>query len=158
MALRGLFYEKVFYSFLRSQRFLLSNHICSANSFRHTSSTQPNLKNKEYEVTFIRASGERIKGKGKEGDSLLDVVINNDLDFDGYGACEGTLTCSTCHVVLKKEDYDKLPDKPSEEENDMLDLAYGLTDTSRLGCQILLSKELDGLEVHLPETINDARS
>lgn len=45
------------------------------------------------------------------------------------GACEGTLTCSTCHVILKKEDYDKLPEKPSEEEMDMLDLAYELTDT-----------------------------
>ncbi|XP_014289226.1 adrenodoxin-like protein 2, mitochondrial [Halyomorpha halys] len=129
-----------------------------SHSLRFINLNQPNLTKKEYQVTFIKPNGEKIKAKGKEGDSLLDVVINNDLDFDGFGACEGTLTCSTCHVILKQKDYDRLPDKPSEEENDMLDLAFGLTDTSRLGCQIIMTKELDGLEVGLPETINDARS
>ncbi|BET00706.1 2Fe-2S iron-sulfur cluster Hypothetical protein domain [Nesidiocoris tenuis] len=83
---------------------------------------------RRYSVTFIRPNGEKVSAKGKEGDSLLDVIVDNDLDFDGYGACEGTLTCSTCHVIFKPEDYAKLPDKPSEEENDMLDLAFGLTD------------------------------
>lgn len=95
----------------------------------------------------MRASGERIKTKGKVGDSLLDVIVNNQIDLDGFGACEGTLTCSTCHLILSQADYDKLPDKPSDEELDMLDLAYELTDTSRLGCQICLSKDLNGLEV-----------
>ncbi|XP_073836396.1 adrenodoxin-like protein 2, mitochondrial [Musca autumnalis] len=112
----------------------------------------------EVKVTFIRANGERIETKGKIGDSLLDVVVNNDIDLDGFGACEGTLTCSTCHLIFKPEDYNKLPEKPSDEELDMLDLAYDLTDTSRLGCQIILSKDLDGLEVHVPATINDARA
>lgn len=99
------------------------------------------------EFTFVRASGERIKAKGKVGDSLLDVIVNSNLDFDGFGACEGTLTCSTCHLIFSKPDFDKLPDKPSDEELDMLDLAYDLTDTSRLGCQIYLSKDMNGLEV-----------
>lgn len=67
------------------------------------------------------------------------------------------MTCSTCHVILKKSDYEKLPDKPSEDETDMLDLAFELTDTSRLGCQITLTKELNGLEVRIPATINDIR-
>jgi ferredoxin-1, mitochondrial len=98
-------------------------------------------------VTFVRASGERIKVKGKEGDSLLDVVVNNNIDLDGFGACEGTLTCSTCHLIFSKPDFEKLPDKPGDEELDMLDLAYDLTDTSRLGCQIYLSKDMNGLEV-----------
>ncbi|CAG2061065.1 unnamed protein product [Timema podura] len=71
---------------------------------------------------------------------------------------KGTLTCSTCHVILKQEDYDALPEKPTDEELDMLDLAYDLTETSRLGCQIILKKEMDGLEVKVPATINDARS
>ena len=44
------------------------------------------------------------------------------------GACEGTLSCSTCHLILNKENYDKLK-PPSDEENDMLDLAFGLCDT-----------------------------
>jgi ferredoxin len=81
------------------------------------------------EVTFIKANGDRIKATGKEGDSLLDIVVNNSVDLEGYGACEGTLTCSTCHLIFKKEDFDRLPDKPTDEELDMLDLAYDLTDT-----------------------------
>lgn len=81
------------------------------------------------EVTFVKANGERIKVKGKEGDSLLDIVVNNSVDLDGYGACEGTLTCSTCHLIFKKEDFDRLPDKATDEELDMLDLAYDLADT-----------------------------
>lgn len=105
--------------------------------------------------------------------------MNSSLDFDGFGACEGTLTCSTCHLIFSKPDFDKLPDKPSDEEMDMLDLAYDLTDTSRLGCQIYLTKEMNGLEVkvcelhfslctrlmlinipqrQVPTTVNDARS
>lgn len=109
-------------------------------------------------VTFIRANGERITTKAKIGDHLLDVVVNNNIDLDGFGACEGTLTCSTCHLIFKQEDFDRLPEKAGDEELDMLDLAYDLTDTSRLGCQITLTKELDGLEVKVPTTINDARS
>lgn len=84
--------------------------------------------------------------------------MNNEIDLDGYGACEGTLTCSTCHLIFETADFDKLPEKASDEELDMLDLAYDLTDTSRLGCQIILSKELNGLVVKVPATINDARS
>ncbi|CRK92477.1 CLUMA_CG006031, isoform A [Clunio marinus] len=118
----------------------------------------PKLQKEEVEVTFVRASGERIKAKGKVGDTLLDVVVNNNIDLDGFGACEGTLTCSTCHLIFSKPDFDKLPEKPSDEELDMLDLAYDLTDTSRLGCQITLSKDLNGLEVKVPATVNDARS
>lgn len=109
-------------------------------------------------VTFIKPDGEKIKVKANIGDNLLDVVVNHDLDFDGYGACEGTLTCSTCHVILKQEDYDKVPDKPTEDEMDMLDLAFELTDTSRLGCQVVLTKEMDGIEVKVPATINDVRN
>lgn len=125
---------------------------------RDLSTTQPKLQNEEVEVTFVRANGERIKGKGKIGDSLLDVIVNNQIDLEGFGACEGTLTCSTCHLIFSQADYDALPEKPGDEELDMLDLAYELTDTSRLGCQIVLSKDLQGLEVRVPATINDARS
>lgn len=110
------------------------------------------------EITFVKANGDRIKVKGKIGESLLDVVVNNDVDLDGFGACEGTLTCSTCHLIFKKEDYDDLPSKPCDEELDMLDLAYELTETSRLGCQINLTEKLNGLEVRVPATINDVRS
>ncbi|XP_033363118.1 adrenodoxin-like protein 2, mitochondrial [Bombus vosnesenskii] len=125
---------------------------------RGISTTQPLSEKQEVNITFVKASGERIKAKGKVGDTILDIVVNNEIDLDGYGACEGTLTCSTCHLIFPKEVYDALPDKPTDEELDMLDLAYELTDTSRLGCQIVMSKELDGIEVRVPSTINDARA
>ncbi|XP_015596329.1 adrenodoxin [Cephus cinctus] len=125
---------------------------------RNVSTTQPLSEKAEVKVTFVRANGERIETKGKEGDSLLDVVVNNEIDLDGFGACEGTLTCSTCHLILPKDVYDALPDKPTDEEMDMLDLAYELSETSRLGCQVILTKNLDGLEVKVPSTVNDARA
>lgn len=66
------------------------------------------------------------------------------------GACGGSCACSTCHVIVEGEDYyDKMPE-PEDDENDMLDLAFGLTETSRLGCQVKMTKELDGLVVRLP--------
>ncbi|XP_076231083.1 adrenodoxin-like protein 2, mitochondrial Ferredoxin 2 [Calliopsis andreniformis] len=127
-------------------------------TIRAASTTQPLSEKQEVNITFVRASGEKIKAKGKIGDTILDIVVNNEIDLDGYGACEGTLTCSTCHLIFSKEVYDALPDKPTDEELDMLDLAYELTDTSRLGCQIVMTKELDGIEVRVPATINDARA
>jgi len=88
---------------------------------------------------------------------LLDVALENDLDIDGFGACEGTLACSTCHLIFKQEDYDKIEDVVTDEELDMLDLAFGLTDTSRLGCQVCMTKSLDGVTVKVPEGVNDQR-
>ncbi|EFN51934.1 hypothetical protein CHLNCDRAFT_49152 [Chlorella variabilis] len=82
------------------------------------------------------------------GKSLLEAAHENEIELEG--ACEGSLACSTCHVIVEDQEYyDKLPE-PDDDENDMLDLAFGLTDTSRLGCQILASKELDGLVVRIP--------
>lgn len=65
------------------------------------------------------------------------------------GACEGSIACSTCHVILEPDVYDSL-EEPGDDENDMLDLAFGLTDTSRLGCQIKLTKGMDGMVAQLP--------
>jgi 2Fe-2S ferredoxin len=79
--------------------------------------------------------------------SLLEIAHKHDIDLEG--ACEGSLACSTCHVVVDPEWYDLLPDA-TEDEEDMLDLAFALTKTSRLGCQIIVSEELDGLTVRLP--------
>ena len=71
------------------------------------------------------------------------------FDVFAVGACEGSVACSTCHVILSPEHYDLLPD-PEDDENDMLDMAFGLTDTSRLGCQVKLTKDLDGMTATLP--------
>ncbi|CAG9856519.1 unnamed protein product [Phyllotreta striolata] len=128
------------------------------NAARIFSAGQPALNKKEVTITFVKSNGDRIKTTGKIGDSLLDVVVNNNIDLDGFGACEGTLTCSTCHLIFKPEDFEALPCKACDEELDMLDLAYDLSDTSRLGCQIILNEKMDGLEVKVPATINDARS
>eukprot|EP00128_Syssomonas_multiformis_P015874 Colp12_sorted_trinity150504_noHs@26184 len=91
----------------------------------------------------------------KEGESLLEVAHNHNVDLEG--ACDGTLACSTCHVILPKDIYSTLAE-PEEEELDMLDLAFGLTDTSRLGCQVLVKKEFENMIVKIPAATRDARS
>ena len=68
----------------------------------------------------------------------MDVVVRNEIDIDGFGACEGTLACSTCHLIFSEEDFNKIDEEATDEELDMLDLAFGLTDTSRLGCQVCM--------------------
>ena len=78
---------------------------------------------------------------------MLEIAHKNGMDIEG--ACEGSLACATCHVIVADEWFDKLKEA-TEDEEDMLDLAFGLTHTSRLGCQIILTDELDGLVVSLP--------
>ncbi|XP_062358937.1 adrenodoxin-like [Cinclus cinclus] len=107
-------------------------------------------------VHFINRDGERLTTTAKEGQSLLEVVVNHNLAIDGFGACEGTLACSTCHLIFDKDTFQKL-DAISDEELDMLDLAYGLTDTSRLGCQVCVKKSMDGLTVRVPMDVSDMR-
>lgn len=121
-----------------------------------TTGTQQLRSDNKVTVHFINRDGEKITVKASPGDSLLDVVINEDLDFDGFGACEGTLACSTCHLIFDEEMYKKLG-PVTDEEMDMLDLAYGLTETSRLGCQICLTKSLDGMVARVPESVADIR-
>ena len=98
-------------------------------------------------VTFILKDGSKKTVDAPLGLSLLEVAHSNDIDLEG--ACEGSLACSTCHVIVNSAFFDKLPES-LEEEEDMLDLAFGLTHTSRLGCQIIMTKELEGLTVTLP--------
>ncbi|XP_020489795.1 adrenodoxin [Labrus bergylta] len=121
-----------------------------------TTGTQPLRSDNKVTINFINRDGEKISVKGSPGDSLLDVVINEDLDFDGFGACEGTLACSTCHLIFDEDVYKQLG-PVTDEEMDMLDLAYGLTDTSRLGCQICLTKSMEGVVARVPESVADIR-
>ena len=103
-------------------------------------------------MTFIDRDGNELTVAAPLGNTILDIAHANDIDVEG--ACEGCMACSTCHVVVEPDWYKKLS-APSEDEVDMLDLAFGLTRTSRLGCQIEITKELDGLRVQLPsETRN----
>tara|TARA_B100000700_G_C14972950_1_gene822379 strand:- start:994 stop:1323 length:330 start_codon:yes stop_codon:yes gene_type:complete len=97
-------------------------------------------------IIFIENGKEKIV-EAQNGLSILEVAHNNGISLEG--ACEGSLACSTCHVVVEKKFFDDLPE-PSEEEEDMLDLAWGLTHTSRLGCQIIIDDKLDGMRVTVP--------
>lgn len=98
-------------------------------------------------MTFIDKNGTPREVEAPTGLSVLEIAHRHGIDLEG--ACEGSLACSTCHVIVDSSWYDLLKD-PEEEEEDMLDLAFGLTSTSRLGCQIIMSEELDGLVVRLP--------
>ena len=82
------------------------------------------------------------------GTSILEAAHEHDIELEG--ACEGSLACSTCHVVIDSAWYDKL-EPPEEDEEDLLDRAFGLTPTSRLGCQVRMTDELDGMVVSIPE-------
>ncbi len=99
-------------------------------------------------MTFINADGSRREVDAPVGLSVLEIAHRCDVDIEG--ACEGSMACSTCHVIVDAEWFDRLAE-PSEDEEDMLDLAFGLTQTSRLGCQIVIRDDLDGLTVRLPE-------
>lgn len=98
-------------------------------------------------MTFIKPDGSRHEVDAPEGLSILEIAHKHGFDLEG--ACEGSLACSTCHVVVDDAWFDKLIEA-TEEEEDMLDLAFGLTHTSRLGCQIKMTKALDGIVVTLP--------
>ena len=88
------------------------------------------------------------------GISLLEVAHKNNVPLEG--ACEGSLACSTCHVIIDEAFYGQLPPATDDEE-DMLDLAAGACRTSRLACQIDLTPDLDGLAVRVPADAHDAR-
>jgi len=106
-------------------------------------------------VRFISADGATVEEvQGSPGDRLLDLAQAYGQPLEG--TCEGQMACSTCHVIVAVEDFDRLP-PASEEEEDMLDLALGATRTSRLACQIVLSAELDGLTVKMPPGARDMR-
>lgn len=103
-------------------------------------------------MNFINVDGSKVEVDAPVGVSVLEISRANDIDIEG--ACEGALACSTCHVIVAPVDFERLADA-SEDEEFMLDLAFGLTATSRLGCQIIMAEKLDGLTVTLPaETTN----
>ena len=105
-------------------------------------------------MTFIERDGTRREVDAPAGLSVLEIAHKHGVDIEG--ACEGSLACSTCHVIVDPDWYAKLA-KATEDEEDMLDLAFGLTATSRLGCQIVMTPALDGLRVKLPAGTRNAQ-
>ena len=98
-------------------------------------------------IVFIEADGNRKEVDAPLGLSIMEVAQKFDIDIEG--ACEGSLACATCHVIVEPSWYERL-NEPSEDEEDMLDLAFDLQQTSRLGCQIVVTEEMEGLTVALP--------
>ncbi|XP_059644047.1 adrenodoxin-like protein 1, mitochondrial isoform X2 [Cornus florida] len=107
-----------------------------------------NEEKQKISVTFVDKDGEEKHIKVPIGMSMLEAAHENDIELEG--ACEGSLACSTCHVIVMDMGYYNKLDDPTDEENDMLDLAFGLTETSRLGCQVIAQPELDGVRLALP--------
>lgn len=99
-------------------------------------------------ITYIDKNGTKIPVRGKVGDNVMYLAHRYGIELEG--ACEASLACSTCHVYVHNDYYDRLPE-PLEEEEDMLDMAVFLKENSRLGCQIILNKDLEGIEVSLPQ-------
>ena len=127
----------------------------STQQHRPFTSTPPNphgdltppKPGQERHITFIDKDSHSHTFTVADGDNLLDIAQANDVEMEG--ACGGSCACSTCHVIVRSDaDYDKM-EEPSDDENDMLDLAFGLTETSRLGCQVRMTRELDGLVVSI---------
>ncbi|MDP6829490.1 MAG: 2Fe-2S iron-sulfur cluster-binding protein [Alphaproteobacteria bacterium] len=100
------------------------------------------------QIIFVSHDGSRQQAvEAPIGDSVMEIAVRNGIDMEG--ACEGNMACSTCHVIVDPDWDRKLP-PPKVEEEDMLDLVFGLKRTSRLCCQIIMTAELDGLTVRLP--------
>ena len=103
-------------------------------------------------VIFKLPDGTKTEVEVEVGKSVLQAAWDNNIDMEG--ACEGAMACSTCHVYLEERAFDQLPE-PTEEEDDLLDLAWGVRPTSRLGCQITITADLDGIVLTLPATTNN---
>lgn len=105
-------------------------------------------------VIFRQPDGSVLDVNETAGQSILDIAHKHGIDIEG--ACEASLACSTCHVIVHPDWHDRLP-PPTDDEEDMLDLAWGVTQTSRLGCQVELTEQLDGLVLNVPSNSRDAR-
>lgn len=99
-------------------------------------------------ISFIDSDGVRKEIDAPVGVSLLKLA--RELDLDVPGSCGGSCACATCHMILPQDLYDRLP-APTESEEDMLDLAFGLTKTSRLGCQVKVTEDMDGAVITVPQ-------
>lgn len=119
-----------------------------STSASNSASEGGNDKKDTISVTFVDKDGEEQQIQVPIGMSMLEAAHQNDIELEG--ACEGSLACSTCHVIVMDMEYYNKLEEPADEENDMLDLAFGLTETSRLGCQVIAKPELDGVRLAIP--------
>ena len=104
-------------------------------------------------INFVNPDGRKLSVEAPRGTTVLEVAQDHGIDLEG--ACEGSMACSTCHVIVDKIYFDLL-NCPSDDEKDILDLASGLAPTSRLGCQIVIDDHLDGLVLYVPSAHRNA--
>ncbi|XP_043720223.1 2Fe-2S ferredoxin-like isoform X2 [Telopea speciosissima] len=124
------------------------NHCPFSTTAADNNCEDGNEQKEKISVTFVDKDGDEMHIKVPIGMSMLEAAQENDIELEG--ACEGSLACSTCHVIVTDVNYYNKLEDPTDEENDMLDLAFGLTETSRLGCQVIAKHELDGICLALP--------
>lgn len=141
----------------RSFRTVKSKNVLTSLRYLSTSSSlyhgdyewqDPKSEDEIVEITYVDKDGNEKKIKGKIGDNVLYLAHRHEIEMEG--ACEASLACTTCHVYVDENYCDKLP-APEEKEEDLLDLAPFLKENSRLGCQIKLEKELNGIKLTLPQ-------
>ncbi|KPJ01203.1 PREDICTED: adrenodoxin-like protein, mitochondrial [Papilio xuthus] len=108
----------------------------------------PKSEDEVVNITYVDKDGKKTKVRGKVGDNVLYLAHRYGVEMEG--ACEASLACTTCHVYVQQDYFDKLP-MSEEKEDDLLDMAPFLKENSRLGCQIVLTKELEGMELRLPK-------
>jgi 2Fe-2S ferredoxin len=99
-------------------------------------------------LIFVGQDGNEHPIEAENGLSVMEIARDNDLGIEG--TCGGSISCCTCHVIIDPEWF-PIVGKPNPDEEDMLDLAFGLQTTSRLACQIEVTDELNGLRVVVPE-------
>ena len=147
-------YDAFCSSITNNERMQQTQSLRKTNVRFHQTNSNTNPRN--INITFKTQKNDLITVKAAKGENLLQIAHRNvDNGIEMEGACEGVCACSTCHVILDDDIYDQLMEKgegyePSEDEEDMLDMAFGLTTTSRLGCQVEISEDMEGAVFQLP--------
>ncbi|KAK3914812.1 Adrenodoxin-like protein 1, mitochondrial [Frankliniella fusca] len=126
-------------------RYVRTSEVVNHGEFEYQ---DPKSEEDVVNVTYIDKDGKSNAVRGKVGDNVLYLAHRHGIDMEG--ACEASLACTTCHVYVESSHLDLLPEA-DDKENDLLDMAPFLKENSRLGCQIILSKELDGIQLQLPK-------
>jgi ferredoxin len=101
-------------------------------------------------LNFIKPDGSTHQLEVDNGTTIMEAGRDNNMGLEG--TCGGSLSCATCHVIFSDQDF-AIVGPPSEDEMDMLELAFGVSPTSRLGCQIRMNDDLDGISVRVPDDL-----
>lgn len=131
------------------QRRFIGKAASIAHSAVDQDPNQPTMKQKLIKVTFLDLDGHRHTVEGLVGERLTDVAKRHNIKLGMDPTCQGHNSCTDCHVIISNEYYNLFP-QPSIDENEMLEMAPNVAENSRLGCQLILQENMDGLVVALP--------